>query len=346
LLDRLTRKAVPPDRGGRDPRALAIGVLVLTAAVALAHWNALGHVPLLAALAQHDNFVIQDIRLHMTTDIPSWLNYASNLVIKAFVPFTLVVCHGRRPGLFAAVAVVGGVYALSLVQKSYIITLFVPLWIAFLLGRRWKAFGLLTAGFVVVTALLFLVAKPEKLVQAADNDAAPAAPVMDEGVKKHGLVADLLWSVMRRVVLMPGWTVSAWFEHIPQDIPFQHGGAVRPLARVMGKEYHALDRAIYDLEYPEYAAKGTQGTVGSASFMYGWADFGWAGLLLSGLITAAVLKAFTLLFGTRWRWAICLNTFPLLALSSAALPTVLLTHGWAATLLLFLFFTPPHDPLR
>lgn len=347
LIDRLLRHVHRKDRPGRDPRPLAVVVLLATVALAIAHWTVLGHVPLLAALSQQDNLMVQDIRLHMSLDIPSWLNYCSNFMLKAFIPFTLVVCYGRRPGLFAAVAVAGGLYAVSLVQKSYIITLFVPLWIAFLVTRRWKAFAMLSAGFVVITALLFIVAKPEKLVQASSDTGAPAAtPVVDEGVKEHGLVGDLLWSVTRRVVLMPGWTVAAWFQHIPADIPFQRGAAVRPLGRVLGKDYVALDRAVYDLEYPEYAAKGTQGTMGSASFMYGWANFGWAGLLLSGVITAVVLKAFSLLFGSRWRWALCLSAFPLLALSSAALPTILLTHGWAITLLLFTFFAPPHEPLQ
>lgn len=345
-LHRIIHLVPCKDRHSRDPRPLAIAVLVATVCVAVGHWTLLGHVPLIAALRQQDNLLVQEIRLHMTLDIPSWLNYLSNFLIKALIPFTLVVTFGRRPVLFAAVAFAGAVYALSLVQKSYIITLFVPLWIAFLLARRWIGFAALTAGFILATGLLFLVAKPEKLVQAASNGEVANAPVVDEGVKERGLVGDLFWSVTRRVLLMPGWTVAAWFEHIPSDIPFQKGAAVRPLAAVLGKDYVALDRSIYDLEYPEYAAKGTQGTMGSASFMYGWANFGWLGLALSGFITALVLRGSTLAFAGRWQWAISLSTFPLLALSSAALPTILLTHGWAIILVLFTCFTPPHEPLR
>lgn len=345
LFDRWFRRVSWEARPRTDPRTLAIVVLLGTIATAIAHWTVLGQVPLIAALMQKDDLVVQGIRLHMTLDMPTWLNYLSNFMIKALIPFTLVVTFGRRPLLFAVLAIAGGLYALSLVQKSYIITLFVPLWIAFLLARRWRAFAALTAAFILVTGLLLMVAQPEKLVQAKADDPGNEA-VLDEGVKEHGLAVDLLRSVFRRVVLMPGWTVAAWFQHIPSDVPFQHGSAVRPIAFALGRQFNAVDRKIYDLEYPEYAMKGTQGTVGSASFMYGWANFGWFGLLLSGIITAAVLRSFTLLFGSRWRWALCLNTFPLLVLSSTALPTVLLTHGWVLTLALFLLFAPPHEPLQ
>ena len=331
LLDRIVGGWTVPDLRQDKVKLLAWTVLLLTCSIAVAHWAFLGQVPLIAAMGEQDDLVVQSIRLHMTEDIPTWMAYASNILIKALIPVTLVLCYKRFPRLFLALAIAGGIYAISLVQKSYIITLFVPLWVAFLISKRWWSFSLLTGGFVLITALLLLVAQPEKL----DRDA-----VADDGKPKKGLVEDLVTSVMRRVVLMPGWTVSAWFEYIPEQIPFQEGSAVRPLALVLGKPYHALDREVYDIEYPVEAAKHTEGTMGSASFMYGWANFGLVGLLLSGVITAVVLRLITLLFAGDWRWAICVNVFPLLVLSSVALTTVLLTHGWAVTLLLGTLFRP------
>lgn len=349
VIDRAARNIALPARTGWNVRPLAFVVLLATTVVAVLHWITVGHVPLIEALRQNDNLVVQEIRRRASADAPSWLNYASNFLLKAFIPFTLVACSGRHPKLFAWVATVGALYAVSLVQKSYVITLFVPLWVAFLIGRRWIPFAVLTSGFFVVLFFLMIVAKPEKLVQSGENErpgAANEVPVFDKGVKENGLVLDVTRSIARRVLLMPGWTVAAWFQHIPRDIPFQRGGAVRPLAAATGREFVELDRRIYDLEYPEYAAEHTQGTLGSASFMYGWANFGWWGMALSGLITAIVLRLFTLPFGERWRWAVALNVFPLLALSAAALPTVALTHGWILTLVLFLFFAPPGEPVK
>ncbi|MCC7501326.1 MAG: hypothetical protein IT229_02275 [Flavobacteriales bacterium] len=347
VIDRMTRNIAIPTRIGSDARPLAVGVLLATMVVAVLHWVAVGHVPLIEALRQNDNLVVQEIRRRMTMDAPLWLNYASNFMLKAFIPFTLLVCYGRCPKLFASVAVVGVLYALSLVQKSYVITLFVPLWFAFLISRRWIQFATLTSGFILALFFLMIVAKPEKLAQVQENEqdiTAEQAPVIDPGVKENGLFLDLVRGLARRVLLMPGWTVAAWFEHVPSDIPFQKGGAVRPLAALTGREYMELDRRIYDLEYPEFAAKNTRGTMGSASFMYGWANFGWWGLVLSGFITAGVLKTVTLLFARRWEWAVCLSAYPLLMLSSVALPTVMLTHGWMLTLLLFVLFAPPNAP--
>jgi hypothetical protein len=320
-------------------------VVLLTAIVAGMHWTAIGNVPLIEALQRTDNIEVQALR-HAANEVPSWINYMENLVVKALLPFTLLLTWRRHPRLFVALAVVGSVYALSLLQKSLIITLYVPLWVSFIIARRWRMFATLTALFLVVIGVLLIVAKPEKLVQAREgsSDAAANAPVLDEGVKEHGLVLDLLWRTTRRVLLTPGYTVAAWFEHIPADVPFLHGGAVRPLAKVTGHPFIELDRRIYDLEYPEYAALHTQGTMGSASFMYGWANYGGWGLVASGVITALALWFFGSVYGDRWRWALCLNTFPLLALSAVALPTVLLTHGWAVTTLLFVLFAPPDEP--
>ncbi len=166
----------------------------------------------------------------------------------------------------------------------------------------------------------------------------------DPSVKEHGLLGDAVLGIGRRIVLMPGWTVAAWFEHIPSDQPFVHGGAIRPLSAVLNVPFVDLTERIYALEHPEMAAQNVPGTLGTASFMYGYANFGKWGLAASGIITALMLAFAQACFGGKWRWAIVLSVFPLLALSGSALPTVLVTHGWGLTLLLFLVLRPTHDP--
>ncbi|MBL7941059.1 MAG: hypothetical protein JNL43_17005 [Flavobacteriales bacterium] len=323
---------VPPVRG------LAVSALLVTASIAVAHWVLLGHVPLLEAMAQVDGLAVNAIRRD-SNEVPLLLNYSGHLVLKGLLPFALLVLWYRLRRAFWPVAIIGVVYALSLLQKSPVITLFVPLWVSFIVLRYWKACVLLTAVLLILLVGLILVANPQKMQQVeAMEQHDPQAPVLDDGVQRHGLVGDLALSIARRVFLMPGWTVAAWFEHIPADIPFQHGAAVRPLASLLGIPFVDLSRPIYDMERPELASAGTEGTMPSASFMHGWANFGWSGLLSSAAIMGTWLALVGMLFKDRWRWSVCLGVFPLLAASATALPTVLLTHGWVLTLVLFRLF--------
>lgn len=329
---------------GEPPlRSLFAGTFGLTVVLAASHWGTLGHVPLIEALRQTDDLRVNALR-HASNDVPVWINYVGNILIKALVPVSLLLAWSGHRKWFWAMAVVASLYALSLIQKSHVITLFVPLWIAFLVSRKWIAFGSLSAVFAVLLGFLVVVGKPEKLQQVSAGTNEQAA-VLDEGVAKRGLVGDVVWSLGRRILFMPGWTVAAWFEHVPADIPYQQGAAVRPIGALLGKSYRDLSSDVYALEYPELAAQGTQGTMGSAAFMYDYANFGGWGLAFAGAITGALLYVITLLFAGRWRWAIALNAYPLLALCATALPTVLLSHGWAATLLLFVLFTDRPEPI-
>ena len=330
-------------KGELPLRSLFLGTFAITVLLAASHWGTLGHVPLIEALRQTDDLRVNALR-HASNDVPVWINYAGSFVIKALVPVALLLAWSGHRKWFWSMAIVASVYALSLIQKSHTITLFVPLWIAFLVSRKWIAFGSLSAVFMLLLGLLVVVGKPEKLQQVSAG-AGDQAPVLDEGVAKRGLVGDVVWSLGRRILFMPGWTVAAWFEHVPADIPYQQGAAVRPIGALLGKPYRDLSSDVYALEYPELAAQGTQGTMGSAAFMYDYANFGGWGLAFAGVVTGALLYVITLLFAGRWRWAMALNTYPLLALTATALPTVLLSHGWAATLLLFVLFNDRSEPI-
>ena len=209
LLQRVRVGRRPPSLRSWDLDLLAIGAALFTLVVAVVHWWSIGQVPLLEALRQQDDFQVGVLRRSASDLAPTWVNYAGNLAIKALLPFALLMTWSRHRRMFWILCAVGLAYSLSLIQKSYVITLFVPLWVSFLLARRWVAWAALTGMFIATIGFLFIVAKPEKLAQTAQQ---ADAPVVDEGVKRYGLVGDLLWSTTRRVLLMPGWTVSAWFE--------------------------------------------------------------------------------------------------------------------------------------
>lgn len=328
-----------------DLRWLGWGSAALTVVLAIAHWTWLGHIPLFEAFHQVDDLEVMALRRNASA-VPVLVAYGRHMALTGLLPTVILICwHGERKA-FWPVALAGTCYALSLLQKSPVITLFVPLWASFLVLGRWRLLTALSTVFVLLLAFLVLVANPQKMEQVVvDAEVKPTTEVVDEGVRRHGLAVDLFISLGKRIFLMPGWTVAAWFEHIPADIPFQGGAAVRPLAGLLGQPYVDLGRQVYDLEFPELAAEGTQGTMASASFMYGWANFGGWGLVGAGLIMGAWLCLVNLLFGNRWRYAICLNLFPLLAASATALPTVLLSHGWLLTLLLFGFIVPHEKDL-
>jgi hypothetical protein len=318
-------------------------VLALQLVLMAVHWARLGEIPLWTALHTSNDLAIVSIRREAGEDLPLLLRYGSHFMIKALVPFALLLAWGHHRKLFWGLAIVAAVYAASLLAKSFVITLFVPLWIAFLLRRRWLSFAVLSVAFLLMTIVLSTVANPQKLATEPATGAAIAQPV-DEGVKEHGFLGDAVLGIGRRILLMPGWTVAEWFGHIPKDIPFVEGAAVRPLAAVLGKPYVDLSERVYALAYPEMAAKGVPGTMGTASFMYGYANYGAWGLAGAGAITALMLLLVQRIFGHRWQWALALNVFPLLALSGTALPTVMVTHGWLLTILLFLWVQPREVP--
>ncbi len=76
----------------------------------------------------------------------------------------------------------------------------------------------------------------------------------------------------------------------------------------------------------------------AASFMEDYANFGYRGLVLSGALFAFLLAFIARMFSGDWRWALILNFIPIAMMIELPLSTVLLTGGWAVTLLLYLIF--------
>lgn len=327
------------------PTALFIkAVLIAQVLIMILHWSQLGEIPLWTALHEQDDLLILSLRRSAGEGLPLLLNYGSHLMIKALVPIALVLAWSTDRRLFWLLACSASLYALSLLAKSFVITLFIPLWVAFIVHGKWKQFIALSLFFFLSTFALSTAANPQKLRSTTAVVGVAEALPEDQGVREHGLVGDALLGIGKRIILMPGWTVAVWFEHIPSDQPFVHGGAIRPLAALLNIPFEDLTERMYALEYPEMAAQNVPGTLGTASFMYGYANFGTWGLAASGLITALMIAFAQACFGGVWRWALALNMFPLLALCGSALPTVLITHGWALTLLLFLVLRPKHEP--
>jgi hypothetical protein len=267
-----------------------------------------------------------------------WLNYGSLLLISAVLPFAIAVGFLRKLRLFPWLLGASMLYAVSLLPKSYVIVIVVPLAVLLAFDRAWTRLVALAALCLVLVLGLSWVATPQTL-HAPPNEHVHELGASGD-VARYGVLGNALLKVSRRVVLTPGWTLAAWFEHIPADIPWCEGAAVRPLALLLGEAYVDIPSRMYELEYPEHVARGIHGTVPSAAFMYDYANFAGWGLVLAGALAASTFVLLDRWVGLRGRWAVVFGAYPLMALAVTGFTTVLLSHGLLAVALLFTLYRP------
>jgi len=151
-------------------------------------------------------------------------------------------------------------------------------------------------------------------------------------------VRQFVETIYLRVFVVPGQVISVWFSSIPKQLPFANGCGYRVVAALRGCEFRFYPALVHDLENPRLVAEGVHGTMTAASFMEDYANFGIMGLVLGGILLAFVLALITRLFANDWRWALVLNFIPIAMMVELPLSTVLLTGGWASTLLLYPIF--------
>jgi len=342
LGGRLLPSRSTPGRALLGTDRLVKGVLFVLPLFALVHWWRSGGPPTWQAFVAADELVTSALREAPKHETWRWLNYGSLLLISAVLPFSIALAHGRRHRLLPWLLAASMVYAASLLPKSYVVVIVIPLAVLLIIERKWFRLGALGACCLGLIMALAWLGDPDKVREASAARASNEQPV-DEGLRERGLVGDALWHIGRRVFLTPGWTVADWFPHIPADIPWCQGSAVRPLAAITGRPYIDVASRIYELEYPEEVKRGIHGTVPSAAFMYDYANFGGWGLLLSAVLTGGLFALLRQRAGFRGKWAWCFGLYPVLALGASAFTTVLLTHGLLLTVLLFLLTRPDLD---
>ena len=152
-----------------------------------------------------------------------------------------------------------------------------------------------------------------------------------------------LKGLKNRVLIVPGKTVSSWFDHIPNDLPFLNGKGYRFAQRFTGENYINYAQELYPIMYPDHAKKGLKGNVNVAHFMYDYANFGRKGLVLSGFILAIVFYFIETMFRNNFKFKLSLNLIPLATLSSQALTTLLFSGGWGLLLGLYYLFINNQD---
>lgn len=145
-------------------------------------------------------------------------------------------------------------------------------------------------------------------------------------------------TIYLRILIVPGQVVTLWFSTIPEKLPFASGCGYRLIAAILGCEFQFYPSLVHDIENPILVREGVRGTMTAASFMEDYANFGYRGLVLSGALFAFLLAFIARMFSGDWRWALILNFIPIAMMIELPLSTVLLTGGWAVTLLLYLIF--------
>lgn len=371
LTSRLTRH-LPAFAEGVEPvwRGRA-AVLLLACAVgfAIAHLLRLGGVPAIQGMLEKDYYVVMLVRQYIfhAELHPIW-KYGPNILVKSIFPFLVFFYLFRSRLLFAVALTVGGLYAICLMNKLFVVLLVVPALIHAMISRRWLA----VAGLGVVPALglAFLVLvqnphmQPQAFVDTVDalrehtrlgldeaqraallhyyelhiNDGQEGKIATDHNTGALSIASDTIY---RRVFLIPGAVMTAWFTHIPSQLPFARGCGYRWMAPLLGCQYVAYAVKINDIENPELASKGVRGSMTVASFVEDYANFGTAGLMVAGLILAVILAIIGRLFGAAWQVNLALNAIPVILLLEIPLSTVILTGGWIVTLLLYLLLARP-----
>ena len=282
--------------------------------------------------------VIQ-LRRSITADSSYLINYISSFNIKGILPFSLLVLLIlKKKKLYWIIFTLGTFYVFCLMQKSFIIIFLGPSLIYSLLKTKWLNVLKYSASISIVMISLVLIQNPEirNPEVSIKGGAIKNSEVLNS--EKKSTFKKILLGLEKRILIIPGQTVSGWFKFIPEYLPYQKGSGYRFAKFITKKEHSNYAKEIYPLMYPSYAAKGYKGNVNVASFMYDYANFGWKGFILSGLSMGLLFVFIELLFRNHLILKLSLNTIPVFLLSSQAITTALFSGGWGLMLILFFLF--------
>lgn len=316
------------------------------------HYFVMQQIPLVEAWKTTDDVEIAKIRNLITIITPLVFNYISSFVIKGMLPFFIYYFHRtEQKKLFWILSFAGAFYTLSLIQKSYIVIVFMPLWIYFLVSKKYLRFTFLTTFYLLAISFLVITSNPFLIGRGIHNnseDIAQEDPFASKQLiqktdnKEPENVFYTIYyigtGVADRMFLTPGKIVSKWFQYIPSQYPYAKGCAYHFAAPFLACNYIDYSSILYDELYPNYAAKGLHGSVVVTSFMYDFANFGVYGLILSAFILSILFVFVNHIFSDNWKTGLPLNFYFIIILLSSAISTLLFSGGWGLIILLYLIF--------
>lgn len=308
---------------------LSLVFLVLILAAIAIHFLQLKTLPLIAAWNCKTIVETAKVRQDITQNASAFINYLSSFTVKAFIPFFLLYFYAmEKKKIFFFLLLVSLFYVLNLLQKNYLLFIFMPLLMWLLTAKKFLRFALFSAIPVFLIFFQVYVSNPELRSEGEKPKTKKALVITSKSAESLGT----------RIFFLPGKIVSEWFNHIPAELPFLNGCGYRFAAKFIGCEYRDYSAMLYEKIYPRYAGTGLQGTVNTASFVYDYSNFGKMGLLFSSALMAVFFLALNILFRNEPRLSAVFNVFPVLMLSSGALTTLLFSGGWALQILLCLIF--------
>jgi hypothetical protein len=350
----------------------ALWILVALTALGVGyHFYAIDFFPLKEAVISFQPFVIAGARESIGMHDQTMVKYGSSLLVRGVFPTLLLLAVLRKDRwLQSVILLLGGFYAVALLQKGLILFLVTPALFYCLLTRQWlKSLAMLgyagmLFGFLVLTANPSL--RPDFWPRGGEELAAVTTPSPDIASNlplsprayfeqnrsksdwvvvtsmPYAIVADGplpftldSYGLMERLIIVPGQVVAQWAALIPEKHPYTHGCSYRFLAPLLGCEFINLPRELYHLLNP---TSPFQGTVNVASFMEDYANFGWAGLVIAAFLLGLILLMSGFVFADNTLAAVALGSIHILGLSSAALPFAFFSGGWAVSMLLYLLF--------
>lgn len=359
LLGHLTLRGGWEVSGVRLLAAAAVGLTLYV----ISH---MGEVNVWQAMRVNQTWEIVFIRQNILVGAPDHVHYISSLLLKGILPCLLLISFClKRWWIFAVIGLVSTVFAITLMQKSTIGFIFLPMLVYTILRRNYMGILVVLSLVVGVVSFLTVVASPpyRPAIWLNYNDA--HIPVSKEFMKdtntrqetnKEHLIdlsAEYIrdqssgWKIITlmdatfvRVVLVPGLVVSQWFTMLPEHVPFAKGCGYRFMAPLLGCTHQNMPAILYNKLYPEFFEAGVYGTVNVASMMEDYANFGIIGLVLAAGVLAIVLFSVQVIFAGAESFILPFNIVYIMGLSSFSLYTSLASGGWVISLLLFLIFKP------
>lgn len=311
---------------------LSLFSMALIVALMFIHLLILGKNPMITSWQSIDYPYIVELRKSITGEHHFLWHYFSFFALKAVVPFFLIYSFTKHKRLiFFLFLAISLFYSISLLQKSYPFTILLPLIVYLTLGKKIIQAILFSA--LMAGVLVFMQFNSNPMLRSDHAIYYETVIVKNEDPGKTAV-----GGLLRRTLRVPGWVVSQWFEAVPDKLPYLDGCGYRWLARLKGCEFRNYSLELFPVFHPAYAARGLQGSVNTASFVYDYANWGKKGLVLAGFLLAFVLTIVNLVFKGDFKHRMALNTSFILFLSSSSLTTMFFSGGWGLMIFLYLFF--------
>jgi len=317
-----------------DIKFLNLFLLIISITLIILDMVVLGGPPIVKALTSSNLKSFCDIRENIHTDSSKIFVYLSSVNIKAILPFTLfhfIVLNQKKT--FIPLILLAGLYGFSMMQKSFMFSVFFPAISYTLIQKKWilsiSLSFILLIGVFSLTILLNKYIDDEEIVKAPSNQT-PFLFRLSKGL-------------IKRVVIVPGETISRWFNVIPEKKPYLYGDGYPFITKIRARKYIDYSKELYPILKPNYAKKGLSGTVNVASFVREYSNFGYLGLFLGGALIALVLVFIDKIFLGYENFYYSINLFPIFLFSSSSILTILFSGGWFVFILLFFIFCKSYN---